>query len=104
MCSRSLDFLWCCEPAFYPWSESARDKMPVGYSASRNVLGTCMLAPHGEEARSRQRTCSVRCSVSNHEPVARSSRRGLKLLRACEEFGPHPEELAKQASRRMDAT
>src|SRR6202035_3576990 len=24
--------------------------------------------------------------------------------RACEGFGPHPEELAKQASRRMDAT
>jgi hypothetical protein len=31
-----------------------------------------MAKPHGEEARSRQRTCAVRCAVSNHEaPAAR---------------------------------
>src|SRR6266481_2176589 len=28
----------------------------------------------------------------------------MPLLRACDEYRPHPEELAKQASRRMDTT
>jgi hypothetical protein len=49
---------------------------------------------------------SASSRVSNHEACANSSFETAltRLLRACEEYRPHPEELAKQASRRMDAT
>src|SRR5258705_2025787 len=45
--------------------------------------------------------------VSNHAAHRVSILRDAAktpLLRACEEYRPHPEELAKQASRRMDTT
>jgi hypothetical protein len=55
-------------------------------------LGTCDLDPHGEEAR---------YTVSNRELSGEASVAGC--LGPVKEYGPHPEELAKQASRRMEA-
>src|SRR5664279_5446507 len=73
-----------------------RERMPEGRGMSGRLvmfMGSAFRSPHDEEARSWQRTCAVRCAVSNHGSkvslILRDARKGAlpRMRIACEASG-----------------
>jgi len=86
-------------PRAFEWPVTGRQPLlRIGWAIVRPKNAVSDVTPHGEgRIFARLEPCSPSCLILRDAAKT-------PLLRACEEYRPHPEELAKQASRRMDTT